>query len=69
MDTSNDKLVLLHARKPGNFESEAESLSIAAQNNVIMTNYIKAKFNNTQQNSKWYLKTKGNSLLHDKQRQ
>ena len=35
----------------GNFNQETESLLIAAQNNAIRTNYIKAKINNTQENS------------------
>ena len=31
---------------------KTESLQIAAQNNAIKTNYIKAKIHNTQHNSK-----------------
>ena len=36
----------------GSFKRETESLLIAVQNNTIRTNYIKAKIDNTQQNSK-----------------
>ena len=35
----------------GNLKRETESLLIAAQNNAIRTNYIKAKIDKTQQNS------------------
>ena len=35
-----------------NLKRETESLLIATQNNVIRTNYIKVKIDNTQQNSK-----------------
>ena len=38
-----------------NFKRETKSLLIAAQNNAIRANYIKAKIDNTQQNSKWML--------------
>ena len=38
-----------------NFKRETESLPIAAQNNPIKTNYIKAKIDKTQQNSKRWL--------------
>ena len=36
----------------GNFKRETESLLIAAQNNAIRTNHIKAGIDKTQQNSK-----------------
>ena len=36
----------------GNFKGETESLLIAAQNNAIMTYYVKAKIDKMQQNSK-----------------
>ena len=36
----------------GNFKRETESLLIAAQNNAIRTNHIKARIDKTQQNSK-----------------
>ena len=36
----------------GNFMRETESLQIAAQNNAIRTNHIKARIDKTQQNSK-----------------
>ena len=41
--------------KKGNFLRETESLLIATQNNAIRTNYIKAKIDSTQQNSKYRL--------------
>ena len=38
--------------RKGNFKRETESLRIAAQNNVIRTNQIKARIHKTQQNCK-----------------
>ena len=38
--------------RKGNLRRKAESLLIAAQNNTIRTNYVKAKTDNMQQNSK-----------------
>ena len=38
--------------RKGNFKRETESLRIAAQNNAIKTNNIKARIDKTQQNSK-----------------
>ena len=38
--------------RKGNFKRETESLLIAAQNNAVRTNYIKARMDKTQQNSK-----------------
>ena len=38
--------------RKGNFQRETESLLIAAQNNAIRTNQIKARIDKTQQNSK-----------------
>ena len=38
--------------RKGNLKRETESLLIAAQNNVIRINYLKAKIDQTQQNSK-----------------
>ena len=38
--------------RKGNFKRETESLLIAAQNNAVRTNHIKARINRTQQNSK-----------------
>ena len=40
----------------GDFNKGGESLLIAAQNNAIRTNYIKAKIDNTQQNNKCKLR-------------
>ena len=39
--------------RKGNFKRETESLQIAAPNNAVRTNYIKARIYKTQQNSKW----------------
>ena len=38
--------------RKGNLKRGTESLLIAAQNNAIRTNYIKARINKTQQNIK-----------------
>ena len=38
--------------RKGNFKGETESLLIAAHNNAIRTNHIKARIDKTQQNSK-----------------
>ena len=38
--------------KKGNFKTETESLLIAAQNNAVRPNHIKARIDKTQQNSK-----------------
>ena len=38
--------------RKGNFKRETESLLIAAQNNAVRTNHIKAKIDKAQQNSK-----------------
>ena len=37
--------------RKGNFKRETESLLIAAQNNAVRTNHIKARIDKTQQNS------------------
>ena len=37
--------------RKGNFKRETESLLIAAQNNAMITNQIKARIDKTQQNS------------------
>ena len=42
----------LHVAKKGDLKKETESLHIAAQNNAIQTNYIKARIDKNQQNSK-----------------
>ena len=39
-------------RRKGNFKTEPESLLMAAQNSAVRTNYIKARIDKTQQNSK-----------------
>ena len=51
-------IITSHTRKTwtwlskGNFRRETESLLIVAQNNTVRTNYIKARIDKTQQNSK-----------------
>ena len=60
MDISNYEQVKSHTRcldmaKKGHLKRETESLQIAAQNNAIRTNYVKAKIDKTQQNSKFWL--------------
>ena len=77
MDISSDKLVRLHMRRPGhnyNLKRETKSLLITAQNKAIRINYIKAKIDNMQQNSKcrlcgdkhemvYHIKSKYNKLV------
>ena len=41
--------------RKGHFKKKTESLLIAAQNNTIRTNHIKARIDKTQQNSKYRL--------------
>ena len=41
--------------KKRKLKRETESLLIAAQNNVLRTNYVKAKIDMTQQNSRYRL--------------
>ena len=41
--------------RKGNFKRETESLQIATQNDTIRTNYVKAKIDKMQQNSKCIL--------------
>ena len=41
--------------RKGNFKREPESLLIAAENNAIQTNYIKAKIYDTRENNKWWV--------------
>ena len=41
--------------RKGNVKRETEFLLIAAQNNAMRTNYIKAKIYNTLQNNKYWL--------------
>ena len=47
MDISNDKQAKSHTRKPGDGSAwetlREKSLLIAAQNNVVRNNYVKAK--------------------------
>ena len=60
MNTSSDKLVKSHTRRPRHSHErgtlrEIESLLIETRNNGIRTNYIKVKIDNTLQNSKCQL--------------
>ena len=48
-NVSHDKTWTL---RKGNFKGETESLLIAAQNNAVRINHIKARIDKTQQNSK-----------------
>ena len=51
--------------RKGNFKRETESLLIAAQNNAIRTNQIKAGINKTQLNSKcWLCDDRGKTINH-----
>ena len=52
-DNSHEKTWMWLRKK--NLKRETESLLIAAQNNAIRTNYIKARIDETQQNSKYSL--------------
>ena len=54
MDTSSDKLMRLHMRRPEH-GYKGESPLIATQNNSIRTNYIIAKVDNKLQNRKCML--------------
>ena len=50
--------------RKGNRKRENESLLIAAQNNAIRTNYIKARIDKTQQNSRCWLCGKRNEMIN-----
>ena len=50
-------------KENGKSQLEAEVLLIAAQNNVIMTNYTYAEIDNTQQNSKCWLCVKRDGTI------
>ena len=52
MDISSDKLPRLHTWRKRKRKRETEHLLMEVQNNVMRTNYVKAKVDNTQQNSK-----------------
>ena len=49
----------------GNFKREIESLLIAAQNNAVITNHIKARIDKTQQNSKYRLCGERDETIND----
>ena len=50
--------------RKGNFKGETESLLIAAQDNAIRTNHIKARIDKTQQNSKCRLCGDGDETIN-----
>ena len=50
--------------RKGNLMRETESLLIAAQNNAIRTNHIKARIDKTQQNSKCWLWGDRNEIIN-----
>ena len=50
--------------KKGYFKRETESLLIAAQNNAVRTNHIKARIDKTQQNSKFRLSVDRNEIIN-----
>ena len=51
--------------RKGNLKRETESLLQAAQNNAIRTNYVKAKIDKTQQNSKcWLCADRDETITH-----
>ena len=50
--------------RKGNFKRETESLLMAAQNSAIRTNYIKARIDKTQQNSKCRLCGDRDETIH-----
>ena len=62
MDISSDKLVEISPVKTltwlrkGKLKREMKSLLLASQNNAVRTNYVKAKIDKTQQNSKMILR-------------
>ena len=58
-------------QRKGNLQRETESLLIAAQNNAIRTNHIKARIDKTRQNSKCKLYSDRDETinLHNKQMQ
>ena len=51
-------------QRKGNFKRETESLLIAAQDNAIRTNHIKARIDKTQQNSKCRLCGDGDETIN-----
>ena len=55
--------------RKGNFKRETESLLIAAQNNTVRTNHIKARIDKTQQNSKCRLCSDIDDTINHKQMQ
>ena len=50
----------------GNFKRETEYLLRPAQNNVIRTNYIKAKIDKMQKNSKYSLYRDRDEMINNK---
>ena len=68
MDISTDKLAKFNTRRPGlrkgKLKRETKSLLIVVQNNAIRTNYIKAKIDYTQQNSKCKFRIKRDETIN-----
>ena len=70
MNISSDKQTkssprwLGHGLLERNFSRETVSLLIAAQNNAIRTNYVKAKIDKTRQNSKYRLCGNGDECIN-----
>ena len=52
MEHRKRKLIIMHLRDDVDLKRETEFLLIAAQNNAIRTNHIKARIDKTQQNSR-----------------
>ena len=50
--------------RKGNLKRETESLLIAAQDNAIRTNHIKARIDETQQNRKWWICGDGDETIN-----
>ena len=68
MDISSDKPLKSHPRKlghgKGNLKRETESLLKAAQKNTIRANYVKAKIDKMQQNSRCRLCNDRDELIN-----
>ena len=52
------------AKEKKTFNRETEAILIAAQNNAIWTNYIKAKIDKMQKNRKWRLCNDRNEMIN-----
>ena len=54
----------LDLAKKINFKRETESLLIAAQDNTVRTNHVKARIDKTQQNSKYRLRSDRDEMIN-----